>query len=143
MALPSGTRLGPYEIVSPLGAGGMGEVYKGRDTRLDRIVAIKVLPEQLASDARKPSRKGSLMRARQQPRARVGGAERVGGGGGTRLSLGVPKALSDLQALPSDGFTHAIAADGQRILAARATAAPTSITVVVNWPALLNRPGGP
>lgn len=50
MALPPGTRLGPYEVVSPLGAGGMGEVYKGRDTRLDRIVAIKVLTEQLAAD---------------------------------------------------------------------------------------------
>jgi serine/threonine protein kinase len=50
MSLPSGTRLGPYEILSPLGAGGMGEVYKGRDTRLQRIVAIKVLPEHLASD---------------------------------------------------------------------------------------------
>ncbi len=50
MTLPSGARLGPYVIVSPLGAGGMGEVYKGRDTRLDRTVAIKVLSEQLASD---------------------------------------------------------------------------------------------
>jgi serine/threonine protein kinase len=44
MALVSGTRLGPYDIVSPLGAGGFGEVYKARDTRLDRTVAIKVLP---------------------------------------------------------------------------------------------------
>jgi Tol biopolymer transport system component len=50
MALPAGTRLGPYEILSPLGAGGMGEVYRARDTRLAREVAIKVLPESLASD---------------------------------------------------------------------------------------------
>jgi len=46
-----GTRLGPYEIVAPLGAGGMGEVYKARDTRLDRSVAIKILPAELAQNA--------------------------------------------------------------------------------------------
>ena len=50
MALTSGTRLGPYEIQSPLGAGGMGEVYRARDTRLGRDVAIKVLPLHLSSD---------------------------------------------------------------------------------------------
>lgn len=45
MPLSAGDRLGPYEILAPIGAGGMGEVYKGRDTRLDRIVAIKVSNE--------------------------------------------------------------------------------------------------
>src|SRR5262245_26957492 len=50
MALAPRTRLGPYEIVSPLGAGGMGEVYRARDTRLDRDVAVKVLPELLAGN---------------------------------------------------------------------------------------------
>jgi serine/threonine protein kinase len=49
MALTSGTKLGPYEIQSPLGAGGMGEVYRARDTRLDRIVAVKVLASHLSS----------------------------------------------------------------------------------------------
>src|ERR1700691_2487680 len=51
MALPSGTKLGPYEIVAPIGAGGMGEVYRAKDTRLGRDVAIKVLPEAFARDA--------------------------------------------------------------------------------------------
>ena len=50
MALTSGTKLGPYEIQSPLGAGGMGEVYRARDTRLDRIVAIKILPAHLSDN---------------------------------------------------------------------------------------------
>ena len=50
MALTPGTKLGPYEILSPLGAGGMGEVYRARDTRLDRTVAIKVLNSQLAGN---------------------------------------------------------------------------------------------
>ena len=48
--LALGTRLGVYEIVAPLGAGGMGEVYKAKDTRLDRIVAIKILPDVFAAD---------------------------------------------------------------------------------------------
>ncbi|HVT57985.1 MAG TPA: protein kinase [Thermoanaerobaculia bacterium] len=50
MTLAAGTRLGPYEILSPLGAGGMGEVYKAKDARLDRTVAVKVLPQHLAAD---------------------------------------------------------------------------------------------
>ena len=50
MTLPAGKRLGPYEILSPLGAGGMGEVYRARDSKLDRDVAIKVLPLSIAGD---------------------------------------------------------------------------------------------
>ena len=50
MPLDSGTRLGPYEIVAPIGKGGMGEVYRARDTKLERDVAIKVLPDELAND---------------------------------------------------------------------------------------------
>src|ERR1700676_5183491 len=50
MGLAAGSKLGPYEITAPLGAGGMGEVYRARDTRLERTVAIKILPAHLSSD---------------------------------------------------------------------------------------------
>ena len=50
MALTTGTRLGPYEILSALGAGGMGEVYRARDTKLNRDVALKILPDAFAAD---------------------------------------------------------------------------------------------
>ena len=63
MPLSSGTRLGPYEIVAPLGAGGMGEVYRARDTRLGRDVAVKVLPSQLSAN--------SELRARFEREART------------------------------------------------------------------------
>src|ERR1700737_2373926 len=56
MPLSAGTRLGPYEILAPLGAGGMGEVYRARDTKLDREVAIKVLPAALAQDPERLAR---------------------------------------------------------------------------------------
>ncbi len=52
MALRIGTRLGPYEIQEPIGAGGMGEVYRARDTRLHRDVAIKILPHEIHDDPR-------------------------------------------------------------------------------------------
>src|SRR6202047_5374894 len=50
MPLTAGTKLGPYEVIAPLGAGGMGEVYRATDTRLDRIVAIKILPLHLSDN---------------------------------------------------------------------------------------------
>jgi len=63
MALTSGTRLGPYEILAPLGAGGMGEVYQARDCKLGRDVAIKVLPPVFAADEER------LARFRREARA--------------------------------------------------------------------------
>ena len=56
MALTAGTRLGPYEILAPLGAGGMGEVYRAADTRLKRDVALKFLPEAFVRDAGRMAR---------------------------------------------------------------------------------------
>src|SRR5205823_3688513 len=56
MAFAAGARLGPYEILRPIGAGGMGEVYLARDTRLDRTVAIKVLPLEVSGDAGRRAR---------------------------------------------------------------------------------------
>jgi serine/threonine protein kinase len=50
MTLPAGTRLGAYEILAPLGAGGMGEVYRARDTRLNRTAAVKILPSAFSTD---------------------------------------------------------------------------------------------
>jgi eukaryotic-like serine/threonine-protein kinase len=63
MPLQAGSRLGPYEIIAPIGAGGMGEVYKARDTRLGRYVALKVLPSAFASDP------GRVRRFEQEGRA--------------------------------------------------------------------------
>ena len=56
MSLPPGTRLGVYEVTAQIGEGGMGEVYRARDTRLDRDVAIKVLPQTLAADPERLAR---------------------------------------------------------------------------------------
>jgi serine/threonine protein kinase len=65
MTLQAGTKLGPYEILSPLGAGGMGEVYRARDTKLGRDVALKALPETFASD---PDRMARFKREREARR---------------------------------------------------------------------------
>ena len=66
MALTPGARLGPYEILSPLGAGGMGEVYRARDTRLDRTVAVKILSAALAANPEFSERFNSEARALSQ-----------------------------------------------------------------------------
>src|SRR5688500_13838239 len=83
MSLLPGTRLGPYEIVSLLGAGGMGEVYRARDTRLGRDVAIKALPAALAHDPERLARferEARLLASLNHPNiAAIYGLEEVGG----------------------------------------------------------------
>ncbi len=84
MSLSTGTRLGPYEIVAPLGAGGMGEVYRARDTRLKRDVAVKMLSEELARDAEhleRFEREAQLLAAVNHPGiAAIYGIEDTAGG---------------------------------------------------------------
>ena len=67
MALEAGTRLGPYEILSPLGAGGMGEVYRAKDTKLGREVAIKVLPEVFAREPERFQREAKILASLNHP----------------------------------------------------------------------------
>lgn len=63
MPFAPGTKLGPYEIVAPLGTGGMGEVYQARDIRLDRTVAVKLIPARLSQDPELPKRLDTEARA--------------------------------------------------------------------------------
>ena len=80
--ISAGTKLGPYEILSPLGAGGMGEVYRARDAKLNREVAIKVLPEALAEDAERLARfqrEAQVLASLNHPHiAAIYGLEKVG-----------------------------------------------------------------
>ena len=83
MPLSAGTRLGPYEITGPLGAGGMGEVYRAHDSRLNRDVAIKTLPAALADDANRMARlqrEAQVLASLSHPNiASIFGLEEAGG----------------------------------------------------------------
>ncbi|HEX5071038.1 MAG TPA: protein kinase [Vicinamibacterales bacterium] len=91
MSLPSGTRVGPYQVVGKLGEGGMGEVYKARDSKLDRDVAIKVLPESFALDADRVARftrEAKTLASLNHPNiAAIYGLESPGSGHGTALVM--------------------------------------------------------
>jgi eukaryotic-like serine/threonine-protein kinase len=83
MTVVSGTHVGPYEIVSPLGAGGMGEMYRARDTRLNRDAALKVLPPTFAEDPARMARferEAQLLASLNHPKiAAIYGLEESGG----------------------------------------------------------------
>ena len=100
LSLPTGTRLGPYEILVPLGSGGMGEVYRARDTRLHRDVAIKILPPQFAADAERVARferEAHVVAAlNHQNIAQIYGIEETAGVSGLVMELVDGPMLADL-----------------------------------------------
>src|SRR5712691_7435135 len=100
MPLSAGTRLGPYEILTPLGAGGMGEVYRARDTRLKRDVAIKVMPEAFVQDPDRLARfqrEAELLATLNHPNiAAVFGLEKTDGVTGIVLELIEGETLAEL-----------------------------------------------
>ena len=91
MGLSSGARLGPYEIQAPLGAGGMGEVYRARDTKLGRDVAVKILPDIFTSDSERLARfvrEARMLAALNHPHiAAIYGVEEASGGRALVLEL--------------------------------------------------------
>src|SRR5215207_3140819 len=99
MAIAPGTRLGPYEITSPLGAGGMGEVYRALDTNLKRATAIKVLPESVGADPDRLARfqrEAEVLAALNHPNiAAVYGLERFGGSIAMAMELVEGPTLAD------------------------------------------------
>ena len=101
-----GTRIGPYEVVGSLGAGGMGEVCRARDTRLNRDVALKVLPEAFATDADRMSRferEAQLLAAVNHPNiAAIYGLEEAGAHRAIVMELVEGPTLADLVALAPD-----------------------------------------
>ena len=113
MPLSSGTRLGPFEILGLLGVGGMGEVYRARDSRLGRDVAIKVLPDALALDAERLARferEARLLASMSHPGiAAIHGLEDTGGRPALVMELVEGPTLADILAsgsrLPAPGMT--------------------------------------
>src|SRR5262245_2555702 len=106
MSLAVGTRVGPYEILAALGAGGMGEVYRARDTRLGRDVAIKALPDQFAADPARLARferEAKLLASLSHPNiAGIHGLEEAGGAKYLALEYVEGRPLAD--AIPRTGL---------------------------------------
>src|SRR5450759_4955070 len=117
MPLSPGTRRGPYEILAPLGAGGMGEVYRARDTRLQRDVAIKALPEEFAQDAERLARfqrEARLLASLNHPNiAAIYGLEEADGGKYLVLEIVEGESLAERLAAGPMPVEEALAACAQ------------------------------
>src|ERR1700689_1897412 len=104
MPLAVGTRLGPYEIIARIGAGGMGEVYRGRDTKLDREVAIKILPDALAQDPERLARferEAKVLASLNHPNiAQIYGVEESSGVRALVMELVPGETLADAEKTP-------------------------------------------
>jgi serine/threonine protein kinase len=131
MALFSGTKLGPYEILAPIGAGGMGEVYRAKDTRLDRTVAIKVLPSHLSADPERKQRferEARTISSLNHPHIC------------TLHDIGHQDGIDYLVMEYLEGESLAHPSDGQKFLVDISTeTASLPITVVTNWTSLLKQ----
>jgi len=148
MPVAIGTRIGVYEIVAPIGAGGMGEVYRARDPRLGRDVAIKVLPELVARDPDRIARfqrEAQLLASLNHPHiGAIYGLEESGGVRAIVLELIEGDTLAERLARPKGRAlqpSDAVTADGQRFLISRPTedTTTTPITLIVNWPEALKK----
>jgi len=155
MTLPSGVRIGSLEIVAPLGAGGMGEVYRARDTKLCRDVAIKVLPQAFAADADRLARfqrEAQLLASLNHPHiAAIYGLEDSNGA----PAMSLPRSRESARSSAGPGspaqlfMTHigpavsavvfslqyVVGPDGRRFLMQTVIDAPSAapITLVLNW----------
>ena len=151
MSLATGTRLGPYEIQSAIGAGGMGEVYRARDTRLDRDVAIKVLPTAFAQDVERLARferEAKLLASLNHPSVaqifyRNGDKMTVVGFSTTPdVVLSAPGVLFEERYAFGAGITIAnfdVSRDGQRFIMIKDESGAGRLNVVLNWFSELER----
>jgi len=143
MSLAPHARLGPYEILAPIGAGGMGEVWKARDTRLDRTVAIK---KSAAQFSERFEREAHAVAALNHPH--ICTLYDVGPDylvmeyiEGTHFEAGLPRVLFEVRPPLTGRNRYVVSASGQRFLVNALVDQPQQgpMTVLVNWPAALKR----
>jgi hypothetical protein len=137
MSIAPGTRIGPYEVVSPLGKGGMGKVYRARDSRLGRDVAVKLLPDVFASD---PDRRARFEREAQMLAAL--NHSHIAAIYGIEESSERRALVLERMPVVIGFFPYDVAPDGRFLVSAirdAAIAQSSPLTVVLNWQAALKR----